>query len=221
LLAWYRTRVIRVLLCDDHAIVRAGLRVLLEREPDFTIVGEASDGHEAVRMTQHYQPAVVLLDLAMPGGSGLNAIVRIREETPQSRILVLSMHAAPEYVRPALRAGASGYVVKGSGLSDLLVALRTIAAGGRFLGSGAQHLESVDQLQLAAKEDDLQRLTQREREVLQLVAEGQTNRQIGVKLGLSPKTVDTHRTSLMRKLDLHDVQAVTRFAVRRGLISPE
>jgi two-component system response regulator NreC len=213
--------VIRVLLCDDHAIVRAGLRVLLEREADISIIGEANDGHEAARLVQRHNPCVVLLDLSMPGGNGVEAIARIRDTAPQSRVLVLSMHATPEYVRPALRAGAAGYVVKGSGLSDLLLALRTVARGERFLGAEAERIVNADLLHPAAKEDDLERLTQRERDVLQLVAEGQTNRQIALTLGLSPKTIDTHRTSLMRKLGLHDAQAVTRFALRRGLIALE
>ena len=220
---------IRILLCDDHAIVRAGLRVLLEGEPDVAVVGEASDGHEAVEKAQQLLPDIVLLDLSMPGGNGSEAITRLRTAVPRTRVLVLSMHGAPEFVRPALRAGASGYIVKGSGLSDLLSALRTVSAGGRFLGPEAEKVMALDSLHPDAgrdrdkdrDRDELLRLTPREREVLQLVAEGRTNRQIAERLKLSPKTVDTHRSSMMRKLDLHDAQAVTRFAVRRGLILPE
>lgn len=220
---------IRILLCDDHAIVRAGLRVLLEGEPDVAVVGEASDGHDAVEKAQQLLPDIVLLDLSMPGGNGSEAITRLRTAVPRTRVLVLSMHGAPEFVRPALRAGASGYIVKGSGLTDLLSALRTVASGGRFLGPEAEKVMALDSQDSTTSKDrdkdrdrdELLRLTPREREVLQLVAEGRTNRQIAERLKLSPKTVDTHRSSMMRKLDLHDAQAVTRFAVRRGLILPE
>lgn len=218
---------IRVLLCDDHAIVRAGLRVLLTGEPDVEVVGEAGDGFDAVRQAALLQPDVVLLDLSMPGGNGSEAIGRLRTASPRSRVLVLSMHGAPEFVRPALRSGACGYIVKGSGLQDLLGALRTVASGGCFYCPEAERIIAADLLEQAGSSgghgsiDDLQRLTPREREVLQLVAQGQTNRQMAIRLGLSPKTVDTHRSSMMRKLGLHDAQAVTRFALRRGLISPE
>ena len=211
----------RLVLCDDHAIVRAGIKVLLERESDLSIVAEASSGAEVVALAQRLSPDVILLDLSMPSVNGLDAIVRIRTVAPRCRILVLSMHSAPEYVRPALRAGAHGYLVKGSGLSDLLQAVRTIAAGGEFLGAEVAALVAEDVMSADQREDDLDRLTPREREVLQQVAEGQTNRQIAVRLGLSPKTVDSHRTNLMRKLGLHDAQGLTRFALRRGLISPE
>jgi two-component system response regulator NreC len=221
--------VIRVLLCDDHAIVRAGLRVLLSGEPDIEVVGEAGDGFEVVKQATLMLPDVVLLDLSMPGGNGSEAIGRLRSASPQSRVLVLSMHGAPEFVRPALRAGAAGYIVKGSGLGDLLGAVRTVAGGGHFYSPEVERIVSADLVEQVGQAagslplpiDDLQRLTPREREVLQLVAQGQTNRQMAIHLGLSPKTVDTHRSSMMRKLGLHDAQAVTRFALRRGIISPE
>ncbi len=212
---------IRVVLCDDHAIVRAGIRALLERQGDISIVAEAGSGHEVVAVAQQLQPDVILLDLSMPSGNGLDAIARIRSLAPRCRVLVLSMHSAPEYVRPALRAGAHGYLVKGSGLSDLLRAVRIILDGGQYVGSELESIVSTGVLSPSEPEDDLERLTPREREVLQRVAQGQTNRQIASQLGLSPKTVDSHRTNLMRKLGLHDAQALTRFAVRRGLIAPE
>lgn len=212
---------IRLLLVDDHAIVRAGLRALLEGEADLHVAGEADNGRTAVELAARLQPDVVLLDLSMPGSNGIDAIARLRAAAPRARLLVLSMHAAPEYVRPALRAGAHGYIVKGSGLEDLLVAIRAVAAGERFLGPEAMQVQASDAQQPASDLDDLGRLTPREREVLQLVAEGYTNRQIACMLGLSPKTVDTHRSNLMRKLDLHDAQGLTRFALRRGLIAPE
>jgi DNA-binding NarL/FixJ family response regulator len=216
--------VIRVLICDDHAIVRSGVRALLEREPDLAIVGEAGSHGEALSQLARLSVDVVLLDLSMPNANGTNTIRHILLTSPATRVLVLSMHAAPEYVRPALRAGAMGYVVKGSGLVDLLQSVRAVAGGQRFLDAEARHAAATptsSRFDAGADEDALDRLTPREKEVLQLVAEGCTNRQIAEALHLSPKTVDTHRTSFMRKLDLHDVQGVIRFALRRGLISPE
>jgi len=210
--------VIRVVVADDHAIVRAGLRALLDAAGDVTVVAEAADGRAAVEAVERLRPDVLLLDLSMPGLNGVEALRRVREGAPRTRVLVLSMHAAPEYVRPALRAGALGYLVKGAGLDDLLAALRAVAAGRRFLGPEA---ERVAARAGADESDDLDRLTPREREVLQLVAEGRTNREIASALGLSPKTVDAHRTRVMQKLDLHDAQALTRYALRRGLISGE
>ncbi len=213
---------IRVVMADDHAIVRAGIRALLAAEGDVVIAAEAADGRAAVEAVERTHPDVLLMDLSMPGWNGVEAIRRAREVSPSTRVLVLSMHAAADYVRPALRAGASGYLVKGAGLDDLLRALRAVAAGERFFGPEATRVVELDAADLAHRgADDLERLTPREREVLQLVAEGHTNREIAAALGLSPKTVDAHRTKVMQKLDLHDAQALTRFALRRGLISGE
>ena len=214
---------IRVVIADDHAVVRAGLRSLLGVEGDIAVLFEASDGRDAVDAVARLQPDVLLIDLSMPGWNGVEAIRRARAVSPATRVLVLSMHAAPDYVRPALRAGAHGYLVKGAGLDDLLRALRAVAAGERFFGPEAERVIALDAEHLAGDDrgEDLDRLTAREREVLQLVAEGLTNREIGAALGVSPKTVDAHRTKVMQKLDLHNAQALTRFAVRRGLISGE
>ena len=207
---------LRVVIADDHAIVRTGIRALLSCEPDVQIVAEASDGRAAVTAVQRHAPDVLLIDLSMPGANGVEAIARVHELAPHTRVLVLSMHAAPEFVRPAIRAGAHGYVVKGAGLEELVNALRTIASGGRFFDASIQSLASTSG---PDPDDPLTSLTHREREVLQLVAEGHSNREIGAALGLSPKTIDAHRTNLMRKLDLHDAQAVTRFAVRHRLVT--
>lgn len=210
---------IRVLLVDDHAIVRAGLRALFSCETDLEVVGEASDGQEGYAAAQRLGPDVVLLDLTMPRSGGIDAIARFRAGLPRARVLVLSMHATAEHVRGALRGGAHGYVVKGEGLETLVDAVRAVAAGETYVDPRVAGVaEAADE---AAPIDDLERLTPREREVLQLVAEGSTNREIGARLGLSPKTVDAHRTNLMRKLDLHDAQAVTRFAIRKGLVSAD
>lgn len=215
---------IRVVIADDHAIVRAGLRALFAAHADIEVVAEADGGAAAVDAAQRERPDVLLLDLSMPGQNGVEALLRVRSLAPETRVLVLSMHTAPEYVRPALRGGAAGYVVKGAGLEDLVGAVRTVAAGGRFLGPEARRVVEGDvdhPLHDRASESDFDRLTPREREVLKLVAEGHTNREIAALLGVSPKTVDTHRTNLMSKLDLHDAQAVTRYALRHGLISGE
>lgn len=212
---------IRVVVADDHAIVREGIKALLHRHPDIVIVAEASDGRETVDAVQRHAADVALIDLTMPSLNGIEAVKRLRAAAPSTRVIVLSMHAAPEYVRPALRAGAHGYLVKGSGLDDLVRAIRAVAGGERFLDMKAQAIVDSDQLEPSSASDDLERLTPREREVLQMVAEGHTNREIADRLGLSPKTIDVHRTSMMKKLDLHNAQALTRYAIRRGLISGE
>jgi len=212
---------IHVAIADDHAIVRAGLRALIGCEPDMTLVAEAADGREALEIGRRSAIDVFLVDLSLPSIDGVEVISRLRTIAPRTRVLVLFMHAMPEYVRPALRAGAHGYVVKGTGLDDLIVAIRAVHAGGRFLdaaASAALETDVLDGPRAEAPTDDLDLLTAREREVLRMIAQGHTNRSIAGHLGLSPKTIDAHRTNLMRKLGLHDIQGLTRFAVRRGLV---
>jgi DNA-binding NarL/FixJ family response regulator len=208
---------IRVVVADDHAIVRAGVRALLEGERDVVIVAEAADGREALEAVRRHAPDVLLIDLNMPGGSGVDTLTRLREIGLRTRALVLSMHGSPDFVRPALRAGAHGYVVKGAGLDHLLRALRAVAAGEEFVDSTARAALAGE---AASGGGELAQLTPREREILQLVAEGRSSRRIAARLGISLKTVDTHRTSLMKKLGLHNAQAVTLFAVRHGLLAP-
>jgi DNA-binding NarL/FixJ family response regulator len=205
---------IRVVVADDHAIVRAGVRALLEPERDIVIVAEAADGGAALEAVRKHAPDVLLVDLAMPGLGGIEAITRVRESGLRTRVLVLSMYGSPDYVRPAMRAGAHGYVVKGSGLDHLLRALRGVAAGESFLDPAADDDGDLDDA------GELSLLTPREREILQLIAEGRSSRHIAARLQISLKTVDTHRTSLMKKLRLHNPQAVTLFAIRHGLIAP-
>ncbi len=212
---------IRVVVADDHAIVRAGIRAVLASAGDIQVVAEAGDGHAAVEAVAAQRPDVLVLDLTMPELNGLEVIARARSTSPRTAVLVLSMHAASEFVRPALRAGARGYVVKGSGLDDLLRAIRVLAAGGTFLEPRVAAVAEGDEADPHRPSDDLDQLTPREREVLQLVAEGHTNKDIGKRLGLSAKTVDVHRTNVMRKLDLHNAQALTRFAIRRGIVDKE
>jgi len=212
---------IRVVIVDDHAIVRQGIRTLLEMEDDILVVGEADDGGRGLQAVARHQPDVLLLDLTMPGSSGLQIIGRVRSSSPYTRVLVVSMHVAPEFVRGACQAGATGYVDKGSGLDDLVRAVRLVANGERVAPTGMAGIESIGVTTARTTVDDLERLTPREKEVLQLVAEGHTNREISDRLGVTAKTVDVHRTNLMRKLDLHTAQALTRFAVRHGVVSAE
>jgi DNA-binding NarL/FixJ family response regulator len=204
----------RIAIADDHAIVRAGLRALLACEDDMDLLGEASDGEAALALATSTAPDVLLLDLGMPRMDGVEVLRRLAVDAPSTRAVVLSMHAGPEHVRPALRAGAHGYVIKGAGLGDLVSAIRVVHGGGRFLDAAAARAARGE----ADEDDDLGGLTPREREVLRLVALGHTNKSIGAELGVSPKTVDAHRTNLMRKLGIHDVQGLTRLAMRRGFV---
>jgi len=205
---------IHVVVADDHAVVRAGVRAVLASEPDLSLVAEAGDAAGAMAEVLAHRPEVLLLDWTLPG-DGRAVLAQVRAEAPRTRVCVLSMHQDGATVREALGGGALGYVVKGAGIEGLVVALRSVAAGNRFLDSAAE-------TGLAAgpepEDDEWERLTPRERLVLRRVAEGRTNREIATELSLSPKTVDTHRTNLMRKLGVHDAQALARFAVRRGLL---
>lgn len=206
---------IRVAIADDHAIVRAGLRALIGGEADMTLVAEACDGLAALEAGKGQGVDVFLVDLSLPGMDGVEVIAKLRAACPQTRVLVLSMHASAEFVRPALRAGALGYLVKGAGLDDLLPAIRAVHRGERFVDPAAASALQGEQQE---EGDAVQRLTPREREVWRMVAQGHTNRSMALALGLSPKTVDSHRSNLMRKLGVHDVQGLTRLAVRRGLV---
>jgi DNA-binding NarL/FixJ family response regulator len=217
---------IRVFIADDHAVLRAGLRMLLGAQPDMEVVGEAADGDEAVRAVVETRPDVALVDLTMPGSGGLKAIERIRQESPRTRVLVLTMHDGPAYLRAALAAGSSGYVVKSAADAELLSAIRTVhrgrtvvdpalaallvqsaygrkPVGGRGSGGGAASL-----------------LSPREREVLDLVAQGHTNQQTADRLGLSVKTVETYRSRLVEKLGLRSRADLVRYALDSGLLGP-
>jgi len=206
--------VIRLVVADDHAVVRAGVRAVLASEPDISLVAEAGDGEHALTAVIAHQPEVLLLDWTLPG-DGRAVLGQVRTHAPGTRVCVLSMHQDGATVREALGAGAVGYVVKGAGIEHLVTALRSVAAGRRFLDSAAESGLAEGPV---PEDDEWERLTPRERVVLRRVAEGRTNREIATELSLSPKTVDTHRTNLMRKLGVHDAQALTRFAVRRGLL---
>ena len=213
--------VVRVLLAEDHHLVRQGLRALLEREPDVEIVGEAADGLEALHLIKDLQPDIVLMDITMPGLNGLEVLRRVRSRLPEVRVLVLSVHEGEEYVLRALQAGASGYLLKRSLSAELLVALRAAQRGEIFLSPAVSQTLVTRFLQngpLDESRTPYDRLTPREREVFQLIAEGHTNQAIAHRLGISVRTVETHRANLMDKLDIHDVAGLTRLAVQLGLV---
>lgn len=213
---------IRILIVDDHDLVREGLRSLLEQEPGFEVVGECGDGQEAIRRVRELAPDVVLMDVALPGGiGGLEATEAIVSERPETRVVVLTQYEQREYIRRALKAGAQGYLLKRSASSQLKEAVRTVFQGRRYLHPVAadELVEMVTRGEgLDSGEEDYDRLTRRERQVLQLLAEGKTSREIGRYLGVSLKTAMTHRTNLMGKLDLHSRAEVVKYAVRKGLI---
>src|SRR5688500_11626862 len=209
---------IRIALADDHNVVRQGLRALLEGVKDFRVVGEARDGKEMVELVTRERPDVALVDVAMPSLNGVEAARRIVRDMPQVKVLVLSMYTGEEYVREALAAGASGYLVKDSAADELTEAIRIVARGERYLSPAIAHLAGKTS---SGGQSPLDRLTTREREVLQLIAEGNSNKEIAARLALSVKTIEAHRTNLMAKLDIHDTASLTRFAIARGLVSTE
>jgi len=213
---------VRVLLADDHALVRAGLRALLAEMRDVEVVAEAADGREALSLVEKHRPHVVLMDITMPELSGLEAAARVAEACPHTRVLILSMHASEEYVLQALRAGVAGYLVKDASVAELELAIRAVAAGGTYLSPTLSRFVVEDYLRRVGGEaSPLERLTPRQREVLQLVAEGHSTKEVAWKLGLSVKTVETHRKEIMERLGIRDVAGLVRFAVRVGLVSPE
>jgi DNA-binding NarL/FixJ family response regulator len=206
-----------VLLADDHQIVRQGLRVLLERE-GFDVVGEASDGHEAVRLADRFRPDVAVLDFVMPILNGLDASVQIQRTSPATRTILLTMYTEDQYVLEALRGGLKGYVIKTQAAGDLVRAIREVLQGAVYLSPGlSPTLLEAYRSQTAVPAEPL---TPREREVLQLIAEGKTTREIAIVLGLSVKTAETHRTNIMRKLEIHETAGLVRYAIRRGLVRP-
>ena len=208
---------IRILLADDHAVLRAGIRVLLEMQPDMQVVGEAGDGLQTLARVRELQPDVVLMDIGMPGLDGLAATRQIRLAHPVTRVLMLTQHENKEYVLPALRVGASGYVLKRAEGDELLNAIRVIHAGGTFLDPSIAGV-IADDVRGNAPADPYEALSDREREVLVLLAQGQTYQQIGDALFISVKTVNFHRANILRKLSLTTRADLTRFAVQRGLI---
>ncbi len=214
---------IRVLLAEDHTIVREGLRLLLESQPDIEVVAEAGSGREAVHLAQEHRPDVVIIDLRMPEMNGLEATRLIRELVPETQVLVLTMYESDEYFFQAIEAGAAGYVLKKAATEELVQAVRAVAQGEAFLHpSMARRLleEYWQRKQPAASVSGLAALSDREREVFMLLAQGLTNQQIAEKLVISPSTVQTHRAHIMEKLGLQTIADLIRYAIRCGLIEP-
>jgi DNA-binding NarL/FixJ family response regulator len=213
---------IHLVLADDHALVRAGLRSLIERMPDMQIVGEAANGRDALARIGECHPDVALLDIALPGLTGLEALVQARAEHPSVKVVMLTAHANEEYVLRALRAGAAGYLLKDSPPAELELAIRTVMAGDTFLSAKVSHSVIASYLEtVGGAESVLASLSPRQREVLQLVAEGRSTKEIATILEIGVKTVETHRAQLMERLQIFDVAGLVRFAVRTGLVSAE
>ncbi|MDG4551581.1 MAG: response regulator transcription factor [Candidatus Contendobacter sp.] len=219
---------VNVLLADDHTLVRAGLRTLVEGFAGFHVVAEAGDGREAVRLARRWKPQIALIDISMPELNGLDATALITKEVPETQVIILSMHIAENYVLAALRAGAVGYVVKDAAVTELESALRAVLKGERWLSPAVSRHLLDEYLRLVRHPPEetpassgLESLTRRQREILQLIAEGCATREIAERLSLSIKTVETHRSQLMERLNIHDVAGLTRFAIRVGLIHPE
>jgi two-component system, NarL family, response regulator NreC len=213
--------VTRVLIVDDHGILRAGLRLVLERASDLTVVGEAADGREAVDWIAEHDAEVVVMDVAMPGLNGVEAAAQILRRRPACRVVMLSMHNDETYVLRCLRAGACGYVLKESAEGELIDAIRATLAGRSYFSPKVQRLlreEHVEQLRRAGADDAFETLTEREREVLQLIAEGNTNKEIAGRLFLSVLTVETHRKKVLEKLGARGTPELVLYAVRRGLV---
>ena len=212
---------IRILVADDHTVIRRGIVGLLNTQPDMEVVGEAGTGREAVAKTEATSPDIVLLDVAMPELNGLGATRTIKSQWPNVQVLILTMHDREDYLFQALRAGASGYVLKGADTEDLLAAVRSVARGGVYLYPQVAKGLVSDYLRRVQSGEDvaiLDGLTDREREILQLIAEGRTAAQIAEDLHISPHTVQSHRDNMMTKLDLHNRAALIRYAIRRGLV---
>ena len=211
---------ITVFVADDHAIVREGLANLLGAQPDISVIGTGADGRDTVRQVVILQPEVVVMDIAMPQMNGIEAAREIRDRLPQARVVILSMHSSAEHVFHALEAGASGYVLKESAANEIIDAVRAVRAGHRYLSPKVAEV-MADNISRGAAASPLASLSKRERQVLQLVAEGRSSAQIAATLHLSPKSVDTYRSRLMHKLHIGDVAGLVKFAIQHGLTSLE
>jgi DNA-binding NarL/FixJ family response regulator len=214
---------VRVILADDHTLVRAGIRALLEKLPGVVVIGEAGDGREVLNLVRAHRPDIVLMDIAMPGLNGLEAAARMTHEFPGVRVLILSMHHNEEYVWRALKAGASGYLLKKAATAELATALQRVARGEIYLSQEISSRLPKDFLLngIANRKSPLELLTGRQREILQLIAEGRNTKGIAETLKVSPKTIEYHRMKLMGCLNVHDVPGLVRFALRAGLIPQE
>jgi DNA-binding NarL/FixJ family response regulator len=212
----------RVLLADDHALVRAGIRALLEKIPSVQVVGEAGTGREALELVRSKLPNLVLMDIAMAELGGLEALPRITKDFPSVKVIILSAHASEEYVIRALRDGASGYMLKDSATTELELAINSVIRGGIYLSPSISRTVIDDYLQrVGGAVSPLEQLTSRQREILQLIAEGKNVKEIAADLDVSIKTVESHRLQLMDRLNIHDIPGLVRYAIRNGLVSAE
>ena len=213
---------IRVILADDHPVVRAGVRRLLEGIERIDVVAEAEDGHQAILLTQEHQPDIVFMDISMPMLRGVEAAQRIVRDFPAVRVVILSVHKNQEYVRQALRAGAAAYLLKEADSDEYKQAIQAVMSGGSYLSPEVtrQVIEGFVE-QTDSGQSVLDQLTSRQKEILQLIAEGKSNKEIAGVLHLSVKTVETHRSQMMKQLDIHEIASLTRFAIRTGLVSPD
>jgi two-component system, NarL family, response regulator NreC len=213
---------IRILLADDHTVVRDGLRALVEKQPDMAVVGEAADGRDTIRMAEEQSPDVIIMDIAMPNMNGIEATRRILASNPQTAVLILSMHQDESYVLRSLKAGARGYLLKDSVRSDVIEAIRAVVQGRSFLTRKVSRIlqeDYVREMERRGLEDSYELLTDREREILQLVVEGRTNKEVASMLNISLTTVETHRTHILQKLNLHSIPELILYAVRKGIIA--
>lgn len=212
---------IKVFLADDHAIVRDGLRLLLEKDKDIRVVGEAADGREAVRLVKQVCPDVVVMDIAMPELNGIDATLHIRQDCPSTQVVILSMHASNEHIFRALQAGAKGYLLKESAGREVVNAVRSVCAGKRYLSQHITETVIDDYIHkfknVSERKSPIERLSSREREILQMVVEGKSSSEIAKILSLSIKTVETYRSRLMEKLDIKDLPGLVKFAIQHGL----
>jgi DNA-binding NarL/FixJ family response regulator len=215
---------VRIVIAEDHTILREGLKSLLSSNPDFEIIGEAEDGREAIRCVEKFKPDLILMDLSMPRINGLDAIKEIKKRFSETKILVLTVHKTEEYILATLKSGADGYILKDSTHAELVLAVKNVLSDKHYISPGISekviegYLEGKKTLK---RKSSWETLTQREREILKLIAEGYKNKEIGDYLCISPKTVEKHRANLMEKLDLHNVQALTTFAIEKGLVTKE
>ncbi|MEO8167234.1 MAG: response regulator transcription factor [bacterium] len=217
----------RILIADDHSVVRSGIRLVLQSSPEFTVIAEAEDGEEAVELALKHKPDVVVMDISMPILNGIEATAKMKQDDPNIKIIILTVHADEEYVFQILRAGASGYVLKSAGKKEIFAAIRSAISGERFFSPGISNLIIEGFINrtmqpapqpVANVNTGKQQLTKRETEVLEYIAQGYTNRKIADTLFLSVRTVNTHRTNLMQKLDIHDTARLVRYAIETGLV---
>jgi len=213
---------VRILVADDHGVVRKGLRLILERHDGLEVIGEAADGREAVRLAEELSPDIVIMDVGMPRLNGIDATAQILHRNPRAGVIILSMHSDEGYIVRALSAGAKGYLLKDSAEEDLIQAVRIVARGRPFFSPRITQTlldDYVRQLRQKGLQDSYDLLTEREKEVLQLISEGKSNKEVATILGLSVYTVETHRTNLMQKLNLHNTAEIVLYAVRKKIIS--